>query len=173
MASRYGLHDETGSGARSFIPPYRDGEHVTFSKGYHAGRIDYHAYVIYPNTVSLGSSIEARRARWDSKHLTTADAAFSGLVHPSNPTRLNANLSEALGHEIFAWFRSEFTKPEHSQILYEPNRVMVYDPATRIVRVYREGSDQGSAPEHTFSQPCIFPAEKLGLAPAQAWGGPY
>lgn len=118
----------------------------------------------------LGSSIADRRARWTCKHLTSADAAFTGTGQANEPPPLNVNLSEALGAEIYFWFKYEFTKPEH--VPPEPNRVMVYDPATRIVQVYKEDSDGASAPEHTFNSPCILPAEKLGLAPTPAFGGP-
>lgn len=71
--------------------------------------------------------------------------------------------------EIYYWFFNQFSNLNE----HRPNRVMVYNPATRQVHVYKEDDDLQSAPEHTFSNLCRLPAEKLGLVPLpKVLGGP-
>ncbi|POS73563.1 hypothetical protein DHEL01_v208045 [Diaporthe helianthi] len=139
--------------------PMPDGEHATWSAGRHDSRTATHAYVIYPRGVPLGSSSAARDARWRNQHLTTAEVVFSGLGG------LDAlSLSEPLGLEIHRWFRAMYTDPMRATELCI-RFIMLYDPATKLVQLYREDADPASAPEHTFTTPCQFPWEKLGLPP--------
>lgn len=168
-------HNTTGGGAFSTakgIALTYDGEHITITVGNNNKKRNHHSYLIYPMGVPLGSSDEARRSRWTNKHLTTTDIAFNyPNVETQTGQKLVASLSETLGMEIFHWFRTEWQKPEHH--CDRTPRVLVYDPATRQVHVYKEDSDYvQTAPEHTFSATCKLPAEKVGLVPTPAFVTP-
>lgn len=171
-----GPHNTIGGGAFAAaqgIALSNDGEHIGITVGgSNKNKRDYHSYLIYPVGVPLGSSVEARRDRWTSKHVTTADIGFNSPAEEAQTGQaLMASTSETLGREIFHWFRTEWQKPIHR--CDWTKRVMVYEPATRIVHVYKEDDDYAqSAPEHTFNATCKLPAEKLGLVPTPAFVTP-
>lgn len=163
-ANRRGLHYTTGSSLNSKRATYPDGEHVTWQKGRSDDIRTLNGYVIYPKGVPLGSSSADRESRWRNQHLTTADVAFNprGSEDPS--------LSEPLGSEIFRWFATVYRQPVRAGEVCV-RFIMVYDPATRLVQLYREDANPASAPEHTFTTPCRLPWEKLELPQPPAQGG--
>ncbi|KAK2601385.1 hypothetical protein N8I77_010840 [Diaporthe amygdali] len=162
-----GAHTETLGGSTAVAQgrqAHLDGEHVTGRFSSKDNERRFHGYIIYPQGVPLGGSQQAKNIRASNSSLTTADAVFACRKDKKTNPNLEFDpvLNEALGSEILLWFRTEFTKPERA--MDKTARVLVYDPKTRSVSVYKEGSDENSAPEHTFKNPCKLPAEKLGMA---------
>lgn len=127
----------------------------------------FHGYIIYPKGVPLGDTAAEKSLRGSNQFLTTAEVSFAcGKDRSADPSlKFDANLSEALGNEIFSWFDTEFQKAEYAND--ETTRLLVYDQTTRKVEVHKEGSD-GQTPEHIFNEPCRLPAEKLGLVTPRA-----